>query len=79
VFAELLSLFARSETLWLKAVALEKQHGSADSLHSMLAKSVQACPQSDTLWLMGAKEKWLSVRQRKMERWKGLLVDSRTV
>jgi hypothetical protein len=75
VLAELLALYARSETLWLKAVALEKQHGTADSLHTMLSKSVQACPQSDTLWLMGAKEKWLSVCRQG----KGLRVEANGV
>jgi hypothetical protein len=62
VFSQLLAAFASSQTLWIKAVQLEKQHGTRSTLDAILAQAVQACPQSDTLWLMGAKEKWLAVR-----------------
>lgn len=62
VFSQLLAAFASSQTLWIKAVQLEKQHGTRTTLDAILAQAVLACPQSDTLWLMGAKEKWLAVR-----------------
>ena len=62
VFAELLSLFATSQTLWIKAAQIEKQYGTKETVDDVLARAVQAVPQSDTLWLMGAKEKWLTVR-----------------
>jgi hypothetical protein len=61
VYSQLLELFRGSQTLWIKAVQVEKEHGTRDSLDALLAQAVQACPQSDTLWLMGAKEKWLAV------------------
>jgi hypothetical protein len=63
VISQLLAAFASSQTLWIKAVQLEKQHGTRATLDAILAQAVQACPQSDTLWLMGAKEKWLAVRR----------------
>lgn len=39
---------------------LEKAHGSSESLDALLRKAVQYCPQAEVLWLMAAKEKWLS-------------------
>lgn len=39
---------------------LEKAHGSPESLDALLRKAVQYCPQAEVLWLMAAKEKWLS-------------------
>ena len=62
VISQLLALFAASQTLWMKAAEIEKQHGTRETVDTTLAQAVQACPQSDTLWLMGAKEKWIAVR-----------------
>jgi pre-mRNA-processing factor 6 len=31
-------------------------------LEELLQRAVRYCPQAETLWLMGAKEKWLAVR-----------------
>jgi len=39
---------------------LEKAHGTPESLDALLRKAVQYCPQAEVLWLMAAKEKWLS-------------------
>ena len=34
----------------------------SESLEELLQRAVRYCPQAETLWLMGAKEKWLAVR-----------------
>jgi pre-mRNA-processing factor 6 len=60
VYTHLLTLFAASSALWKKFADLEKTHGTRETLDALLAKAVQHCPQDDTLWLMGAKEKWLA-------------------
>jgi len=39
---------------------LEKAHGSAESLDAVLREAVKYCPRAEVLWLMAAKEKWLS-------------------
>ena len=36
----------------------------SESLEELLQRAVRYCPQAETLWLMGAKEKWLAVRAR---------------
>lgn len=33
---------------------------SSEALQELLAKAVQYCPRAEVLWLMAAKEKWLS-------------------
>jgi pre-mRNA-processing factor 6 len=33
---------------------------SREALQELLAKAVQYCPRAEVLWLMAAKEKWLS-------------------
>lgn len=44
----------------LRNQQLEKAHGDAAALDALLRKAVQYCPQAEVLWLMAAKEKWLS-------------------
>ena len=48
--------------LWLDFVGLEKDHGDQSSLDAVLKEAVKECPQSETLWLMAAKEKWVVSR-----------------
>jgi hypothetical protein len=31
-----------------------------ESLHAILSRAVQYCPQAEVLWLMAAKEKWMA-------------------
>merc|ERR1712142_728196 len=38
----------------------EKDHGSRESLESLLKEAVNYCPQEEVLWLMGAKSKWMA-------------------
>lgn len=62
IFAHALSVFPTKKSLWLEAAFLERDHGTPSSLESLLKKAVERCPKEETLWLMGAKEKWLAVR-----------------
>lgn len=62
IYAHALSVFKTKKSLWLAAANLEKQHGTKDSLDELLRRAVTYCPQAEVLWLMAAKERWLSVR-----------------
>lgn len=60
IYAHALSVFPGKKSIWRRAAQLEKAHGSRESLDALLKKAVQYCPQAEVLWLMAAKEKWLS-------------------
>ncbi len=60
IFLHTLSVFPGKKSVWLRYAFLEKTHGSKDDLDQLLSKAVSFCPQADILWLMGAKEKWMS-------------------
>lgn len=61
IYAYALRVFPTSKTVWLAAVDLERHHGnSKDALWNVLKKATDACPHSETLWLMRAKEKLLA-------------------
>ena len=52
--------FSHKKGLWMKAAMLEKRFGTPDSVDAMLQKAVTFCPNAEILWLMNAKERWLS-------------------
>jgi len=52
--------FSHKKGLWMKAAMLEKRFGTPDSVDAVLRKAVTFCPNAEILWLMGAKERWLS-------------------
>lgn len=58
IYAYALRIFVNSRKLWLAAADLEKNHGTKEALWQTLEKAVEACPQSEVLWMMLAKEKW---------------------
>eukprot|EP00628_Pelagophyceae_sp_CCMP2097_P003699 CAMPEP_0184088358 /NCGR_PEP_ID=MMETSP0974-20121125/6184_1 /TAXON_ID=483370 /ORGANISM="non described non described, Strain CCMP2097" /LENGTH=1023 /DNA_ID=CAMNT_0026391069 /DNA_START=75 /DNA_END=3143 /DNA_ORIENTATION=+ len=60
ILAHALDVFPNKKSIWLRACALEKKHGSAEQLEQTLARAVAFCPQAEVLWLMAAKEKWLA-------------------
>ena len=60
IFAHALSVFPGKKSIWRRAAQLEKAAGTRESLDALLRKAVQYCPQAEVLWLMAAKEKWLS-------------------
>ena len=45
IFAEALSVFPAKKSIWLRAAALAKKHGSSQELEEMLRKAVTYCPQ----------------------------------
>ena len=52
--------FSHKKGLWVKAAMLEKRFGTPDTVDAVLRKAVTVCPNAEILWLMGAKERWLS-------------------
>jgi len=60
VFAHALAVFPTKKSIWLRAAYFEKDHGSRESLESLLKEAVNYCPQEEVLWLMGAKSKWMA-------------------
>ncbi|EPE04968.1 pre-mrna-splicing factor prp1 [Ophiostoma piceae UAMH 11346] len=61
IYAYSLRVFVNSKTLWLAAVDLERSHGSTkDALFQVLERAVEACPHSEVLWMMLAKERLLA-------------------
>ncbi|KAI9751792.1 MAG: hypothetical protein M1815_000922 [Lichina confinis] len=58
IYAYALRIFFNKRSVWLAAVDLEKNHGTKETLWQVLEKAVEACPQSEVLWMMLAKEKW---------------------
>ncbi|OBZ68819.1 Pre-mRNA-processing factor 6 [Grifola frondosa] len=60
ILAYALRVFPDKKNLWRKAAALEKAHGTRESLDAILTRAVHHCPQAEVLWLMWAKEKWLA-------------------
>ncbi|KDO29186.1 hypothetical protein SPRG_05428 [Saprolegnia parasitica CBS 223.65] len=62
IYAHALETFPAKKSIWLRAVALEKQINTpASKAHAMelLVASIAACPHCELLWLMAAKEAWL--------------------
>ena len=54
-------MFTSHKNIWLRAAYFEKNHGTRESLETLLEKAVQHCPKGEVLWLMAAKSKWLAV------------------
>ena len=52
--------FSHKKGMWVKAAMLEKKFGTPDSVDAVLQKAVTFCPNAEILWLMGAKERWLT-------------------
>ncbi|KAF2405253.1 putative Pre-mRNA-splicing factor prp1 [Trichodelitschia bisporula] len=57
IYAYALRVFVNKKSVWQAAADLEYSHGTREKLLSILDKAVEACPQSDELWLQLAKEK----------------------
>ncbi|KAF0719914.1 Aste57867_711 [Aphanomyces stellatus] len=59
IYAHALDVFPAKKSIWLRAVALEKQQNGPNVM-TLLLKAVENCPQAEILWLMAAKEAWLN-------------------
>ncbi len=64
IYAHMLTVFRNKKNVWLRAAYFEKNHGTRESLETLLQKAVAHCPKAEVLWLMGAKSKWLAVSER---------------
>ena len=60
ILAHSLAAFPTKRSLWLQAVDLERNHGSAKSLDEVLAAASERLPRTEIFWLVRAKEKWLA-------------------
>lgn len=60
IFNFAIERFPNKEHLWLQAVFLEKDHGTAASTEARLKEAVKNCPRDEILWLIAAKQKWLA-------------------
>ena len=60
IFAYALKEFPEESTIWRKAAQFEKSINQQENFYEVLKKGVKACPDAEVLWLMYAKEKWLS-------------------
>lgn len=58
MYSYALRVFVNKKSIWQAAAELERNHGTRESLLQLLEKAVEACPQSDELWLQLAREKW---------------------
>ncbi|TYZ68293.1 hypothetical protein PybrP1_005195 [[Pythium] brassicae (nom. inval.)] len=58
IYATALQVFPSKKSIWLRAVALEKQVGDGAAVEQLLQRAVTACPGAEILWLMAAKEVW---------------------
>ena len=59
IYSHALTVFPNKKSIWLTYANLEKVHGTHESLMQVLDDAVTKFPQSEELWLRGAKELWL--------------------
>ncbi|KAM0717777.1 hypothetical protein Q7P37_006109 [Cladosporium fusiforme] len=60
IYAYAIRVFYNSNSVYLAAADLERNHGSREALWALLEKAVEACPDSEVLWMQLAREKWQS-------------------
>lgn len=58
IYANAIRVFYNKRTVWLAAVDLEREFGTKEALAELLEKAVEACPQSEVLWMQLAREKY---------------------
>lgn len=58
VIAQATTVFPYSTTVWHTSIDLEKRHGTQATLLDMLERAVNSCPNSESLWLLYAREMW---------------------
>ena len=46
ILAHALTVFPRKKSMWRRAAALEKAHGSREALDALLERAVTYCPQA---------------------------------
>lgn len=73
-YAHMLEYYSDRKKVWLRAATLEKKHGNHEQLEQILNNAVKYCPKAEVLWLMAAKEKW--VTQGDVEKAREILKDA---
>ena len=58
IYSVALKTFPGKRDIWLEAVKLEQEHGTAERVEELLKQAVTRVPQEEILWLMAAKHKW---------------------
>ncbi|EMR11238.1 hypothetical protein PNEG_00827 [Pneumocystis murina B123] len=57
IYAYALKVFPKNESIWRKAISIEKSYGNVESVHAILEQALEECPQAEVIWLTYAKEK----------------------
>ena len=60
VYARLLQVFPSDADLWREAAEFERSTGNSVGVDQILRRAVTQCPRAQVLWLMAAKEAWVS-------------------
>lgn len=60
IFAYALAELPTKKSIWRRAAEFEKSLDKRENFFEVLEKGVLACPHAEILWLMYAKEKWIS-------------------
>lgn len=60
ILAHTLQAFPAKRSLWMQAVELEKDEGTAESLDEILKAASERLPHVELFWLLRAKERWLA-------------------
>ncbi|GBE60413.1 U5 snRNP-associated protein 102 kDa [Babesia ovata] len=73
VYRSALDHVKTKKSLWLALAELETKHGSPAEVDDVLTQATKYCPNSEILWLMSAKHKWL---QGDVEAARAILADA---
>ena len=60
IYNHLVTIFSHKKGVWRRAVMFEKEHGDFQRVNDLLRRAVEFCPHAPILWLMAAKEMWVS-------------------
>jgi pre-mRNA-processing factor 6 len=60
ILAHALQTFPSRRSLWMQAVELEKDQGTAESMDEILKAASERLPRVELFWLLRAKERWLA-------------------
>eukprot|EP00980_Cylindrotheca_fusiformis_P017965 scaffold5707_cov112-Cylindrotheca_fusiformis.AAC.4 len=60
ILAHAIQTFPTKRSLWMQAVELEKNNGTAETLDDILKAASERLPRVELFWLLRAKERWLA-------------------
>ncbi|EDO07326.1 PRP1 splicing factor N-terminal family protein [Babesia bovis T2Bo] len=73
IYRSALEQMKTKKSLWLALAELETRHGKPEDVDDVLSQATKYCPNSDILWLMAAKHKWI---QGDVESARAILADA---